>query len=124
MNAPDGKNERRERFRRLAHLLAALVILLHGIAALDHHAHTAWIFFLCGTVFFLLALFHHRIEQRWPYVSPTFHFLEAIVAAVIFTEYVHAGKKYLPYVAVLPVVLYTVLGIWRIMQVRKETTDH
>jgi phosphatidylserine synthase len=124
MNAPDGKNEGRERFRRLAHLLAALVILLHGIAALDHHAHTAWIFFLCGTVFLLLALFHHRIERRWPYVSPTFHFLEAIVAAVIFTEYVHAGKKYLPYVAVLPVVLYTVLGIWRIMQVRKETTDH
>ena len=124
MNAPDGKNEGRERFRRLAHLLAALVILLHGIAALDHHAHTAWIFFLCGTVFLLLALFHHRIERRWPYVSPTFHFLEAIVAAVIFTEYVHAGKKYLPYVAVLPVVLYTLLGIWRIMQVRKETTDH
>ena len=124
MIAPEEKNKRRERFRRLAHLLAALVILLHGIAALDHHAHTAWVFFLCGTVFLLLALFHHRIEQRWPYVSPTFHFLEAIVAAVIFMEYVHAGKKYLPYVAVLPVVLYTVLGIWRITQVRRTVNDH
>ncbi|MBK8341299.1 MAG: hypothetical protein IPK99_15535 [Flavobacteriales bacterium] len=46
------------------------------------------------------------------------------MAAVIFMEYVHAGKKYLPYAAVLPVVLYTVLGIWRIRQVRKTATDH
>lgn len=123
MKTPEQK-DRRERLRQFAHMLAAFVILLNGIAGREKHPHTAWIFFLCGAIFLVLAIFHHRIEQRWPYVSPTFHFLEVIVAAVILMEYVHAGKKYLPYAMAFPVLLYTVLGIWRILQMRKGAGGH
>ena len=39
-------------------------------------------------------------------------------------DYVHAGKKYLPYAMAFPVLLFTVLGIWRIVQIRKGGARH
>lgn len=110
---------RRERLRTLPHFAVAAVILLHGFSAFEEHPGSAICFLFFGSLCLVLAIFHHRIEHRWPYVPAVFHFIEGAVAAVVLIEHLHAGKKYLPYADAVAIAMCFVVGVIRIMKIRK-----
>ena len=110
---------RKERLRSLPHIIAALVILLQASSVYEERPTSATILLALGSVVFLLAVFHKRIELAWPYVPALFLFIEAALGAVILMAHVNAGKKYLPYAYALVVLIYVVAGLLRIRKIRK-----
>ncbi len=112
-------NARRERIKALPHFIAGFVILLHGFNAFEAHPTSAVLFLFFGLLCLGLALFHHRIEHRWPYVPAVFHFIEAAVACIVLMDHIHLGKKYLPYADAFVIVMYVGVGVFRIMKIRK-----
>ncbi len=112
-------NARKERIKTLPHFIAGFVILLHGFNALEAHPTSALLFLFFGLLCLALAVLHHRIEHRWPYVPAAFHFIEAAVACIVLAEHLHLGKKYLPYADAFVIVMYVGVGVYRIVKIRK-----
>ena len=113
-------NARKERLRTLPHFAVAFVILLHAASAFEAHPTSALFFLGFGLLCLALAFFHHRIEHRWPYVPSVFHFIEGAVAAVVLVEHIHLGKKYLPYADAIAIAMCVVVGVIRIVKIRKS----
>ena len=113
-------NARRERLKALPHFAVSSVILLHGFSAFEAHPLSAICFLFFGLLCLVLAVFHHRIEHRWPYVPAVFRFIEGAVAVVVLIEHLHAGKKYLPYADVVAIAMCFVVGVIRIAKIRRS----
>jgi hypothetical protein len=83
--------------KRFAHILAGMIILLHAYERFDT-GHRSYIFFLLfGLVFLCVAFFHPILEKKFSRVDSTFFFIEGILSLIIMYEYIHAGKKGLPF---------------------------
>ncbi len=90
---------RSERMQRLAHVLAASVILLHGYGDLEHGHSMGWVYIAIGAAALSLGLAHHRLKARFRHVDAIFHLIEALMAVLIGISYFKAGKTYLPWVS-------------------------
>lgn len=102
----------KERLQRIGHVLAGIVILLHGYTAFEDHHQSWWVFILLGTCFIAVALFHHRIKQRYKAVDGLLFMIEGISLAIIANDYHHAGKQYLPVVYALCAGTYVCLSLY------------
>jgi len=100
--------ENREKRKRLAHIFAGFVILIHTWER--HEAgHGSWGYFLvAGIVFIAVAICHPLIERKAPWVDGLFFVIEASLSFIIAYEFFHAGKKALPYT-------YLMLGVFQLV---------
>lgn len=87
----------REKRKRLAHIFAAFVILIHAGGHYDAGHHTYLVFLFAGLVFLVVALLHPIIEKKAPWIDGVFFIIEACLSFVVAYEFFHAGKKALPY---------------------------
>jgi chromate transport protein ChrA len=89
--------KRTEKSKRVAHIAAGFVILIHAYEKYEsgHHAYVPFI--VAGIVFLCLAFFHHPIQQKFPWIDGVFFTIEGILSIIVAYELFHLGKKALPY---------------------------
>lgn len=113
MSAATVQSNNKEKKARIAHIVAGLVILIHAFERFDAGHGPYWLFALAGIVFILLAIFHHSIVHRFPWIDGVFFLIEGILSLVIAYEYFHAGKKALPIVYAATGVFQVFLAFWK-----------
>lgn len=86
----------KEKGKRIAHIGAAVVILLHAYEKYDS-GHESWLSFgIAGLVFLAIALLHPMIEKKAPWVDGVFFAIEAVLSLIVAFEFFQMGKKALP----------------------------
>lgn len=98
---------------RIAHIIAGLVILIHAYEKFVAGHGPYWLFAIAGIVFILLAVFHHSLAQKFPWIDGVFFLIEGILSLVVAFEYFHAGKKALPIVYSATGVFLVFLAFWK-----------
>lgn len=84
--------EKREKIKRAAHILAAMVILLHAFHKHEEH-HSTYIWFLIfGLLFLGLAIFHHTLKSKYPWIDTLFFGIEGVLSLIISLENFDANK--------------------------------
>jgi hypothetical protein len=92
----DKISQNKERKKKIAHIIAGIVILLHSYEKYNS-GHDSWAFFaIAGLVFITIAVLHHTIAQKAPWIDGVFFAIEGILSLVIAYDYYHMGKKGLP----------------------------
>ena len=100
------KRKNREKIRKFAHILAAVVILLHAFDKFEINDPSYPFYTGAGLIFLLMAIFHEQISRRSSYLDSAFMIIEAAVYAMVANEYFHAGKQGLPWAYVMAAVAY------------------
>jgi len=86
----------REKKKKLAHILAGFLILIHAFEKYDS-GHGSYLFFaVAGLVFISVALLHSVIEKKAPWIDGVFFVIEPFLSFLIAWDYFHMGKKGLP----------------------------
>jgi hypothetical protein len=94
---PGKSAQRKEKLKKFAHILAGVIIFLH---AYEKHesGHSSYIYFvIAGVIFFSLALFHHQLKSKVPWIDNCFFAIEATLSLIIAYDYFHMGKTGLPF---------------------------
>ena len=85
-----------EKKKKIAHIVAGMVILVHSFEKYES-GHGSWLFFaVAGIVFISIAVLHHSIELKAPWIDGVFFAIEGILSMAIAYDYFHLGKKGLP----------------------------
>lgn len=85
-----------EKKKKIAHIVAGMVILVHSFEKYES-GHGSWLFFaIAGIVFISIAVLHHTIEQKAPWIDGIFFAIEGLLSLAIAYDYFHMGKKGLP----------------------------
>ncbi len=85
-----------EKKKKIAHIIAGMVILVHSFEKYES-GHSSWLFFaIAGLIFISIALLHHTIEQKAPWIDGVFFAIEGLLSMAIAYDYFHMGKKGLP----------------------------
>lgn len=87
---------RSEKTKKIAHILAGTIILVHGYEKMEKGESSYWLFYLAGIIFLLMALFHKQLVQKIKWGDGLFYLIEAVVLFIIAYDYWHHGKKALP----------------------------
>ena len=87
------QSNKKEKLRKATHLLAGSVILLHALGQYEAGQGTYIYFLLSGLIFLSVALFHHTLKARFPWVDTIFFGIEGILSFLIAYEYFHLGKN-------------------------------
>ena len=69
--------QRKEKLKKISHILAAVIIFLH---AYEKHesGHSSYIYFvIAGVIFSSIALFHHQLKLKAPWIDNCFFAIEA-----------------------------------------------
>lgn len=89
--------QNREKKKKIAHILAGLVILVHGYEKFTS-GHGSWLFFIfSGLVFLGFALLHHQLSKKMPWIDGVFFIIEGLLSFTVAYDYFHMGKKALPW---------------------------
>lgn len=96
--------KRREKAKKIAHILAAVIMLIHGYEKWEKGESSYRFFFFFGILFLILVFFHKSLTQKIKWGDGIFHGIEAIILFIIAYDYFHHGKMALP-------LTYTVAGI-------------
>ena len=91
-------SHKKEKLRRIPHIISGFLILLHGYERYDGGHHTYPVFFIAGTIFLAVATWHHSLLKKFLFIDVLFFFIEALLGIVIALEYFEQGKKGLPFV--------------------------
>ena len=103
--------EARERLQTFGHIIAGVVVLLHGATEFEEYQVAFGIFYiLFGIAFISLALMHRRLEHRFPDISTYFFFIEGLILFLTAFKYIHEHKQYLQYAYFLSGIIYFVVG--------------
>ena len=89
--------QRKEKLKKISHILAAVIIFLH---AYEKHesGHSSYIYFvIAGVIFSSIALFHHQLKLKAPWIDNCFFIIEATLSLIIAYDYFHMGKIGLPF---------------------------
>lgn len=101
----DDLMEKKEKIKKAAHILAGGLILLHSYEKYET-GHKSYIYFLiAGLIFLSVALFHHTLKSKYPWIDNCFYFIEATLSLIIAFDYFHLGKKALPFAYVFAALL-------------------
>src|SRR4051812_25740754 len=87
--------------KKVAHIAAGFTILIHAYENYETHHHSYLLFAIAGLIVLTMAIFHHRIEKRFPWIDGAFFIVEGILSMVIAIDLFMYGKKALPFVYVL-----------------------
>jgi hypothetical protein len=86
----------RDKRRRIAHIAAGVIILIHAYEKYESD-HQSYIFFIiAGLIFLTIALLHPLIEKKAPWIDGIFLVIEGILSIVVAIDYFGMGKKALP----------------------------
>jgi hypothetical protein len=89
--------EKKEKIKKAAHILAGVLILFHSYERYET-GHKSYIYFLiAGLIFLSIAIFHHTLKSKYPWIDSCFYFIEATLSLIIAYDYFHVGKKGLPF---------------------------
>ncbi|MEO6404057.1 MAG: hypothetical protein ABIY51_06120 [Ferruginibacter sp.] len=102
-----------EKRKRVAHFAAGATILLHAYENYESGHHSFTLFAIAGTIFLVLALFHHLIEKKLPWIDGVFFVIEGILSLVVAFDMFSYGKKALP-------TTYILLGIFQFFMAVKK----
>src|ERR1700722_460541 len=94
--------KQKEKKNKFSHILAGLIIMVHGYDKFDeNHAGSAIFFLIAGVIFLSIALFHHKLVHHFRSVDAIFWFIEAVLAAIISIDYFNDHKHYIQYAYIL-----------------------
>ncbi|CAN5245424.1 hypothetical protein BH20BAC1_BH20BAC1_18820 [soil metagenome] len=110
----------REKMQKFAHILAAIIILLHAFEKFEINEPSYPFYTIAGIIFLLIAIFHDQVARRFSYIDSTFMIIEAAVYGMIANEYFHAGKKGLPWLYVIAVAVYVAAALINSRKSRKK----
>ncbi len=116
--------KRSEKSKKIAHILAGVVILLHGYEKMEKSESSYWFFYLSGIVFILMALFHKQLVQKIKWADGLFYIIEAMVLFIIAYDYWHHGKKALPFAYLIAAIGYVIVSIIVSGKSMKVTDSH
>lgn len=106
------KRVRSEKRNKLMHVFAGVIIFFHGFEKIDSdHIPSGIFFFICGTIFLLIAIFHHKVAYRLRSVDGVFSIIEGILAAVVAIDFFYEHKHYIQYAYLLAAVVYFVRAV-------------
>lgn len=89
--------QRKEKLKKISHILAGMIILLHAYEKYESE-HSSYIYFaLAGVIFLSVALFHHQLKSKFPWIDNSFFVIEAVLSLIIAYDYFHMGKVGLPF---------------------------
>ena len=88
------KNE--DKRKRVAHFAAAFTIFIHSYENYQTHHHSYLLFICAGIVILLLAIFHHSLENKYPWIDGASFIVEGLLSLVISIDLFNYGKKALP----------------------------
>jgi len=109
---------------QLGHVLAGVVILLKSSIVGEHHPALGRVFLVLGIVFILVALFHHKIEEKLPLVAERCLFvLESLALGIVAFEMTAEHKQYLQYAYGFASLVYLVLAA-ALPRIRQRRQDH
>ena len=86
----------KEKRKRIAHIVAAVVILIHSYENYESGHHSYKLFAIAGLIVLALALFHPLIEKKYPWIDGVFFVIEGILSLLVAFEAFGLGKKALP----------------------------
>jgi hypothetical membrane protein len=87
---------RREKLEKATHILAGVIILFHAYEKYESE-HGSYIYFaIAGVLFLSIAIFHHQLKLKFPWIDNCFFIIEAISSLIISYDYFHMGKSGLP----------------------------
>ncbi|HEX5024794.1 MAG TPA: hypothetical protein VFV68_05960 [Agriterribacter sp.] len=99
--------------KRLAHIVAASVILIHAYEKYENgHSSYPW-FGIAGLIFLFIALLHGVVEKKAPWIDGVFFTIEGILSIIIALDYFHLEKKALPYVYLFLAVFQFFMAFWK-----------
>jgi len=88
--------QRKEKLKKVTHILAGVIILIHAFEKYESE-HGSYIYFVIGGILFLsIAIFHHQLKLKFPWIDNCFFIIEAISSLIIAYDYFHMGKSGLP----------------------------
>ncbi len=96
----------KQKRKRIAHILAGIVILIHAYEKYEGGHDTYIPFAIAGLVFLSIALFHPLIERKAPWIDGVFFAIEGILSLIVAFDFFYLGKKALP-------IAYLLLGIFQ-----------
>jgi hypothetical protein len=106
----DKLKEKRNNLKKFAHIFAGLVILIHSYERYES-GHGSYLFFACaGIVFLTVALFHHKLQHKYPGIDNVFFLIEGLLSFIVAYEYFHIGKKIIPF-------MYIFAGLLQILSI-------
>ena len=101
----------KNKLKKIAHFISGAVILLHGYERWETGHDTYPIFITAGILFLIVAIFHHKLSQRFRWIDGVFFMIESALSFVIAFEYFHVGKKALPFVWVMAGLLQMAMSV-------------
>ena len=105
----------RNNLQTIGHYLTGMVIVLKGVAKLEH-VHDNWpyivLFFLSGGLIIIGTAVQHHLEAGFPHLQAVFYFIEFSVTLAIAWFYVSAGKRGLQYPTAGASMLFAVLAVY------------
>ena len=88
--------EKKPKLRKAAHIVAGMIILFHAFEKYESGQSSYLFFVIAGIIFLSIAIFHHSLKLKYPWIDNCFFIIEAILSLVIAYDYFHMGKKGLP----------------------------
>lgn len=92
---------KKEKLKRIPHILAGIIILLHGYEKMDEGHGPYMFYFAAGFIFLSIAVFHHKLSHRFRYVDTVFFIIEGVLSFIVAAGYFEAGKAGLPWAYVV-----------------------
>jgi DNA integrity scanning protein DisA with diadenylate cyclase activity len=86
----------RDKRKRVAHIGAGVVILIHAYEKYDSGHNSYILFGIAALIFLTVAILHPTIEKKAPWIDGVFFIIEGILSLVVAYEFFHVGKKALP----------------------------
>ncbi len=103
----------REKLRKVAHIVAALVILIHAFEKFEINEPVYPFYTVAGLLFLVVAIFHEQLQKVFRPVDSIFMIIEAGVYCLIAIEYFEKHKKALPWFYVVATVMYVIAAFIR-----------
>ena len=99
--------QRKEKLKKASHILAGMIILFHTYEKYESE-HSSYIYFaIAGIIFLSIALFHHQLKSKFPWIDNCFFAIEAILSLIIAYDYFDMGKAGLP-------IMYLFAGLFQL----------
>lgn len=78
--------DKKQNIKKAGHLIAGFVILLHAYHRFEEDHSNYILFLVFGLLFLSVAIFHHSLQKRFPWVDTVFFTIEGILSFVIAYE--------------------------------------
>jgi hypothetical protein len=85
-----------EKRKRVAHFAAAATIFMHSYENYETRHHSYLLFLAAGFIILALAIFHPKLEEKYPWIDGASFVVEGILSFVISIDLFNYGKKALP----------------------------